>query len=119
MQPDNPVALNNLAWTSMKLGKSGALELAERANELSPDQPAFMDTLATILAQRKELRRAIEIQQRAVALQPQNNTFRLSLARMYVDGGDKTLARKELDQLTQLGAKFPRQEEVEKLKSQL
>ena len=119
LQPDSAVALNNLAWTSAKLNKPGALELAERANKLKPDQPAFMDTLAMILAENKELRRAIEVQQKAVALQPQNGAFRLSLARMYVDAGDKALARKELDQLALLGSKFPRQDEVEKLKARL
>jgi cellulose synthase operon protein C len=120
LQPDNPSVLNNLAWVTAKLSKPGALELAERANKLSPNQPVFMDTLAMILAQRREdLPRAIEIQRKAVDLQPQNAEYRLSLARMYVQAGDKLLARKELDRLTQLGTRFPRQTEVEELKAQL
>jgi predicted Zn-dependent protease len=119
LQPDNPIVLNNLAWTTAKLGKPDALEFAERANKLSPDQPVFMDTLAMILAQGKDMRRAIDVQRRAVDLQPQNAGYRLSLARMYVDAGDKTLARRELDRLAELGSKFPRQEEVENLKSRL
>jgi putative PEP-CTERM system TPR-repeat lipoprotein len=117
--PDNPIVLNNLAWTAAKLGKPGALEFAERANKLSPGQPPFMDTWAMILAQGNNLQKAIEIQKKVVALQPQNGAYRLSLAHMYLDAGDKALARKELDQLAALGSRFPRQEEVEKLKSRL
>jgi putative PEP-CTERM system TPR-repeat lipoprotein len=120
LRPDNPSVLNNLAWTTAKLEKPGALDLAERANKLSPNQPVFMDTLAMILAQsRKDLPRAIEIQQKAVNLQPENPSYRLSLARMYVDAGDKAQARKELDRIAELGNKFPRQDEVQRLKTQL
>lgn len=120
LRPNSSRVLNNLAWITAKLGKPGALELAERANKLSPNQPAFMDTLTMILAEgRKDLGRAIEIQRKAVDLQPQNGVYRLSLAHMYVDAGDKALARRELDRLTELGNKFSRQPEVEKLKAQL
>jgi len=120
LRPDNPSLLNNLAWVTAKLGKPGALELAQRANKLRPNQPTFMDTLAMILAQdRRDLPRAIEIQRKAVDLQPQDPAYRLSLARMYVDAGDKGLARQELDWLTELGNKFARQDEVAQLKARL
>jgi putative PEP-CTERM system TPR-repeat lipoprotein len=119
MQPDNPVALNNLAWTSAKLGKPQALELAERADTLKPGQPVFLDTLAMVLRQGKNLRKAIEVQSRVVKLQPQNHAYRLSLAQMLVEAGDKALARKELDELAQLGSKFPHQDEVEALRARL
>lgn len=119
LQPDNPIALNNLAWTSARLDKPGAVELAERANKLAPNQPQFMNTLAVILAMRKDWKRAIEIQQKAVTLQPQNNAFRLSLAKMYVSAGENSLARKELEQLARLGGRFPNQQEVAALRSQL
>ena len=120
LRPNNSSVLNNLAWVTAKLGKPGALELAERANNLRPNQPAFMDTWAMILAQnRKDLPRAIEIQRKAVDLQPQDPAYRLSLARMYVDAGDKVPARKELDRLSELGNRFPAQDEVQRLKAQL
>jgi len=96
------------------------LELAQRANKLRPNQPMFMDTLAMVLAQNsKDLPRAIEIQRQVVNLQPQDPAFRLSLARLYVNAGDKVLARQELDWLTELGNRFSRQDEVEKLKAHL
>ena len=43
--PDNPLVLNNLAWVAHELKQPNALEYAERANEMAPDNPAIMDTL--------------------------------------------------------------------------
>ena len=43
-QPDNPSVLNDLAWLYHQKGKSGALEMAEKAYRLAPDNPAILDT---------------------------------------------------------------------------
>ena len=115
LQPDSPLALNNLAWVTAKQKKPGALAYAEKANTLAPNQPAFMDTLSMILADTNQLPRAIEVQKKAVELLPDNAAFRLNLARMYVKAGDKANARTELDRLAKLGDKFPAQAEVAQL----
>ena len=121
MKPDDPLAMISLAWTAGKLNRPEALELAQRANKMVPNRPSFMDTLAMVLAQRKgsDLQRAIEIQKQVVAMQPQTPEFRLSLARMYIDAGDKVMARQELDGLARLGSKFADQNEVSRLRAQL
>jgi putative PEP-CTERM system TPR-repeat lipoprotein len=119
LQADNAPALNNLAWTLLKLKKPGAAAYAERANRLQPEQAAFLDTWAMTLAEDNKLDKAIDVQRKAVALQPQNSGLRLTLARLYVQSGDKALARKELEQLAQLGDKFPEQREVQRLREQL
>ena len=119
MQPANPVAYNNLAWLTNQLRKPGALAYAEKANALRPDQPAFMDTLATILAASDQVSRAIEIEKKAVQLQPQHAPFRLNLARLYMQAGEKSHARAELDELVKLGDKFAGQDEVSKLRREL
>ncbi len=62
IQPDSAIALNNLAWVMGQLGKDGAIAYAEKATTLAPNQPAFMDTLAMLLAEKKEYARAIELQ---------------------------------------------------------
>src|SRR5574337_1524036 len=41
LQPNNAIALNNMAWIKGQLGRDGALTDAERANALAPNQPAF------------------------------------------------------------------------------
>jgi tetratricopeptide (TPR) repeat protein len=46
-QPDNPAVLNNLAWVAGQLKDPKAIEYAEKANRLAPNQPALMDTLGS------------------------------------------------------------------------
>ena len=115
IQPDNAIALNNLAWVTGTLGKDGAVAYAEKANTLTPGQPAFMDTLAMLLSEKNDYAKAVEWQNKAVALQPQNNALKLNLAKIHIKGGKKDLARKELDELAKLGDKFPAQGDVARL----
>ncbi len=118
-QPGNAAAYNNLAWVAGSLRKDGAIGYAEKANQLVPNQPAFMDTLAMLLSEKGEHARAMELQSKVVALQGNNPLFRLNLAKIYIKGGNKDLAKKELDDLAKLGDKFSSQAEVAKLKSGL
>ena len=115
MQPDNAMALNNLAWVSGKLKKDGALAYAEKAVSLAPNQPAFMDTLAMLLSEKDDYAKAVEWENKALALQPQVDGFRLNLAKIHIKGGRKDLARKELDELAKSGDKFSGKAEVANL----
>lgn len=115
LQPNNAVAYNNLAWVTSKLSKTGAIAYAEKANALAPNQPAFMDTLAILLSEKGDYLKAVELQNKAITLQPQNTAFKLNLAKIHIKGGKKDLAKKELDGLAKLGDKFPGQVEVANL----
>lgn len=115
LQPSNAVAYNNLAWVTSKLNKEGAIAYAEKANTLAPNQPAFMDTLAVLLSDKGDYLKAVELQNKALALQPENALFKLNLAKIHIKGGKKDLAKKELDDLTKLGDKFTGQAEVTSL----
>jgi putative PEP-CTERM system TPR-repeat lipoprotein len=115
MQPDSALALNNLAWVTLQLQKDGALAYAEKANQLAPKQPQFMDTLAMVLSAKGEHAKAIELQTQAVTLQPANNALKLNMARIYVAAGDKARARTELDALAKLNGRLPLQQEVAQL----
>ncbi len=112
LQPNNAIAYNNLAWVTSKLNKEGAVGYAEKANVLAPNQPAFMDTLAMLLSDKGDYAKAMELQKKALALQPLNALFKLNLAKIHIKGGRKDLARKELEELTKLGDKFAGQAEV-------
>jgi Flp pilus assembly protein TadD len=74
-----------------------------------------MDTLAYVLALDRHPQRAVELQKKAMALAPQNNGLRLTLAKIYLESGDKVNARAELDTLAKLGDKFGAQAEVTRL----
>lgn len=114
-QPNNVRVLNNLAWVTGQLGKDGGVELAEKANKLAPDQPLFIDTLATLLANKNDFSRAIELQTKAIGLQPSNAGLRLNLAKIYLKSGDKVRAKTELEALARLGDSFRSQPEVNAL----
>jgi cellulose synthase operon protein C len=115
IQPDNAIALNNVAWLRMRLKKPGALELAERAVAAAPNQPAMMDTLAMVLSAERQFPRAIELQKQVVAKAPQVHGFRLNLAKIYLESGDKKQARTELEPLVKLGKDFPGHNDVAQL----
>jgi putative PEP-CTERM system TPR-repeat lipoprotein len=119
LRPNNASAANNLAWVLSQAKKPGALAYAEMANKLAPNKPAFMDTLAQLLAGAGELGKAIELQKQALALDAEQPEHRLHLARFYVDAGKKAEAREELQRLAALGNKFPLQAEVNSLMGRL
>lgn len=115
LQADNAMAYNNLAWVSAKLKREGALGFAEKANQLAPNQPAFMDTMAMLLSQKGEHAKALALQTQALTLQPKNPGLKLGLVKIYLQAGKKDLARKELDELAKLGPDFSGQTEVTQL----
>jgi cellulose synthase operon protein C len=114
-QPDNALALNNMAWLTVKLGKPGAVEFAERANQLMPNQAVVMDTLAQALAANNQAAKALVLQKSVVERAPDNLALRLNLAKIALQAGDKTLARSELEKLVRQGARFANQNEVAEL----
>lgn len=115
VQPNNALALNNVAFLLAQQGKPGAVAMAERATTLMPNQAALLDTLATALASENQLAKAIEVQKRAVALAPKDGSLRLALARHFIKAGEKVQARAELEDLSKLGDRFPAQAEVARL----
>jgi cellulose synthase operon protein C len=115
LQPDNPLALNNVAWLMASQKRPGALPMAQRAAELLPNSPAVLDTLALALAEDNQMPKALETMKKAVALQPENHGLKLNLAQMYLRAGDKAAAKTELDELAKLGDKFAGQAKVTEL----
>jgi putative PEP-CTERM system TPR-repeat lipoprotein len=115
VQPDNALALNNVAWLLAKQGKPGALPMAQKANQLLPDRAPLIDTLSYALEADNKITEAIEAQKRAIALAPKDGNMALRLAKLYIKAGDKIRARAELDSLVRLGDKFSGQAEVSTL----
>ncbi|MDE2275271.1 MAG: PEP-CTERM system TPR-repeat protein PrsT, partial [Burkholderiales bacterium] len=110
--PDNASALNNVAWLMVQLKEPGALPLAEKANQLLPNQPGIQDTLATVLAAEGKPDQALAWQKKAVAAAPDVPGYRLNLARLLIATGDRTQAKAELEKLAALGGRFADQAEV-------
>lgn len=115
VQPNNALALNNVAWLMVQQGKPGAVAVAEKANSLLPERALLMDTLASALAAENQLPKAISVQTAVVKLSEGNPAARLNLARIYLKADEKSKARTELEALKKLGDQFADQPEVTKL----
>ncbi|MBL8413611.1 MAG: PEP-CTERM system TPR-repeat protein PrsT [Propionivibrio sp.] len=114
-QPDNALLVNNLAWSLAQTKDPKAIEYAEKAYKMAPDQPAIIDTLGGMLLEKGDTARALELLQKASSLAPQSSAIRFNLAKALVKAGKKEEAKKELDELAKLGEKFPAQPEVAKM----
>ncbi|RZJ13301.1 MAG: PEP-CTERM system TPR-repeat protein PrsT [Rubrivivax sp.] len=114
-KPDAVPLINNVAWLRSKTGKPGARELAERGLKLKPDDGALRDTYATVLANEKDFSKALSMQRQLVGDQPDQPAYKLNLAQILIQSGDKAGAKAELENLARLGAKFPQQKAVEAL----
>ena len=71
-QPNNVVALNNLAWLLREQNNSRAIELASRASQLAPDAPDILDTHGWVLHLGGNHEQAKVIIEKALALAPEN-----------------------------------------------
>jgi len=115
IQPEQPQALNNVAWLMAAAKKPGAVAMAEKASQLQPNNPSFMDTLALALAADGQAAKAVQQMKMALAIDEKNPALRLNLARFMIQAGDKPAAKAELESLAALRGAFPRQKEVAEL----
>jgi putative PEP-CTERM system TPR-repeat lipoprotein len=97
--PNNAVALNNLAWAYQQVKDARALPTAEQALKVSVDSPAIMDTLGWLLIEQGNTGRGVPLLQKAATLAPNAPDIHYHLAYGLSKSGDKTGARKELDKL--------------------
>jgi putative PEP-CTERM system TPR-repeat lipoprotein len=118
-QPKNVLALNNLASLYQQEKDPRALEVAERAYQLMPDNAAVQDTLGWILVEQGNTARGLPLLQKAASLAPESAEIRYHLILGLVKSGDKAKARKELEQLLSTGKTFSRTEEAKALLKQL
>lgn len=119
LKPDDPVALNNVAWSMLQLNRpEPAVPLARRANEVLPNQAALQNTLATALKNTGNLREAADWQRRSVASSNGEPRYRLQLAEMLLALNERSQAREELRALEALGDSFPQRDKVLELARQ-
>ncbi len=117
--PRNAVVVNNLAWLYSELKDKRALQLAEEAYKLSPNNPETLDTLGWILVNAGEARRGLELLKKAHALAPDAPTIHWHLASAHAAAGDRGNALKSLEQLLGGMQEFPQKAEAIRLFNQL
>jgi predicted Zn-dependent protease len=97
--PENPIALNNLAYLLARDPKrlDEALDLAERAHQRLPRSPAVADTLGWILYQRGSLERAEILLAEAARALPGSPQVQYHLGLTYAKRGKQGEARAALE----------------------
>jgi putative PEP-CTERM system TPR-repeat lipoprotein len=117
--PNNLLALNNLANLYQTENDARARDVAERAYKLMPDAAGIADTLGWILVEQGNTPRGLKLVQQAAAKDPQNPEVRYHLGAALAKSGDKVRARRELEALLAGDQKFPQREAAETLLRQL
>jgi len=116
VEPNNAVALNNLAWEYQKNGNlDDALKLAKKAYEIDSNSGSIADTLAWILRERGELEESASLLREANRLSPANADISYHLAAVLVQSGNKAEARRILEQVLSDEREFSSKAEAEKL----
>jgi Flp pilus assembly protein TadD len=97
IEPDNPVALNNLAFNLAENGGDldQALTMAQRAKAKFPKDPNISDTLGWIYTKKNLSDPAIQIFREIVNQSPGNPQYRYHLAVALAQKGEKASAKQE------------------------
>lgn len=118
-QPENIVLLNNLAWAYFQAKDARALEVAERAYKLAPENAPVLDTLGTLLVEHGEVARGTELLGKAVKVAPNVAEFHYHFAQGLIKAGDKLKARDALERALAFGGTFAGYSDAKNLLSQL
>ncbi len=121
LQPDNDVALNNLAYSKADQGVDLdlALTYAERARQKLPDNPNVADTIGLIYLRKNLVDESIRVLGDLVNRQPKVATYHLHYAMALYQKGDKTAAKKELEEATHDGPNDKEKMRIQELRQKL
>jgi Flp pilus assembly protein TadD len=115
LKPDIALALNNVAWLYMERGDPRALQLAERAHRLAPQDASTTDTLGWVLIRQGQTERGLDLLKEALKATPEDPTIRYHLAVGYRQIGRLELAHFYLAPVIQSNRPFPDAEQARKL----
>jgi tetratricopeptide (TPR) repeat protein len=99
IEPDQPVALNNLAYIKAEEGTDldAALTLAQRASQKLPKSGEIKDTLGWIYIKKNLSDDAARVFKELTTQEPANPTFHYHYGMALMQKGDKAQAKKELE----------------------
>ena len=105
-EPDNVVALNNLAWLYGLDRNPRALVLAESALKAAPDDPGVQDTCGWLRVQQGQIETGIHLLEKALQQLPDAPEVRYHYAVALYQSGDRDTAIGLLKDLLAEGRKF-------------
>lgn len=105
-QPQNAQALNNLANAQLKLKDPAALQTAQAAHKVAPQNPLVIDTLGWVLFQQGQTEQALPLLRDARLRAPGNPEIRYHLAKVLFATGRKAEARDEAREALKISERF-------------
>jgi Flp pilus assembly protein TadD len=114
VQPDNPLASNNLAYVMLQQGGNldVAFAMAQTARRQLPDNPNSADTLGWAFYQKHVYTSAVTLFKEAVQKEPDNALFNYHLGLAYAKSGQASLAKQQLERVVRIKPNFPEVEEL-------
>ena len=118
-QPNDAIALNNLAWVLGSSGDPAAESLAERAYHLAPNVAGVNDTLGWLLAKQGKSVEALPYLARAVKLAPQDSDLAYHYAYALARTGRSADARVILSKILASPQPFQARDKAQQLLASL
>jgi tetratricopeptide (TPR) repeat protein len=121
LDPRFAPAANNLAYLYSERGgdKEKALQLAQIAKEVAPNDPYISDTLGWILYKRGVYQRALSLLRESATRLPENPAVQYHLGMAYTKVGDKDAAARTLTLAVNSPTNFPGKDEAKKVLAEL
>lgn len=116
---EDPYVLNNFANVLLLQGDRGAVERAQRAHELAPEDASIQDTLGWVLVQQGQVDRGLRHLREARLRDPGNPEIRYHLAAALARSGRAGEARDEIEQALKSDRPFDSLSEARALRSEL
>lgn len=121
IQPDQPEALNNLAFIKAEKGVDleEALGMAQRALQKKPNSPDIADTLGWIYIRKNLSEDAVRLFQDLVTKQPNNPIYHYHYGMALQQKGDRASAKRELQKALADSPSKPQEQQIRDLLSKL
>jgi tetratricopeptide (TPR) repeat protein len=121
IQPDQTIALNNLAYLMAEEGGEldAALTLAQRAKQKAPNDPMISDTLGWIYIKKGLANSALPIFNELTAKFPAVAVFHYHLAMAHSQRGDNAQAKRALDAALKASPQKQELEDIKKLQQKI
>lgn len=105
VDPRRLVSLNELACLLAANGEqlADAKKFADAAVAIAPEEPEFLDTLASVHVKSHDYAAAQQLLRRAAQLDPENPRWRIVLAQLLLDDGKRDEAAKTVDAIDASG----------------
>lgn len=120
-EPDNVVALNNYSFYLADQGSNLdlALTYAQKAKSKAPADPLIADTLGFVYLKKNLPQSAAPIFAELIGKHPKIALFHIRLATAYLQSGDRTKARRALDEARKNNPTKTDQDEIQRLADKL